>query len=127
MNAERFARWVFRVAGIYGVLVLLPQYFLEQKIGTDTPPAITHPEYFYGFVGVGLAFQILFLAISSNPVRLRPAIPAAVLEKVLFAIAVAALYAQHRIAVMTVCFACLDLAFAGLFILAYLRLPDSNT
>jgi hypothetical protein len=51
----RFARVVFLVAGIYGILVLLPQYFLEERIGIDSPPPITHPEHFYGFVGVALA------------------------------------------------------------------------
>src|SRR5262245_63460257 len=48
----KFARIVFLVAGIYGLLVVAPQYFLEAKIGRDTPPPITHPEFFYGFVGV---------------------------------------------------------------------------
>jgi hypothetical protein len=28
-----FSRWVFRLAGIYGLIVLVPQYFLEQKLG----------------------------------------------------------------------------------------------
>jgi hypothetical protein len=44
----KFARLVFLVAGIYGLIVLVPQFFLERKIGTDTPPPITHAEYFYG-------------------------------------------------------------------------------
>jgi hypothetical protein len=127
MNSERFTRWVFKGAGIYGILVLLPQYFIERRIGIDTPPAITHPEYFYGFVGVGLAFQVLFLAISADPVRLRPAIPAGILEKLTFAIAVGILYAQHRIYILTVFFACLDLALAGLFWVAYLRLGANST
>jgi hypothetical protein len=46
-----FARWTFRLAAIYGLIVLLPFYGLEQRIGHDTPPPITHPEYFYGFIG----------------------------------------------------------------------------
>ena len=52
----KFARRVFLIAGIYGVVVLLPQYFLEQRHAVDRPPAITHAEYYYGFVGVALAF-----------------------------------------------------------------------
>ena len=66
-----FARRVFQVAGIYGLIVMLPQYFLEQRIGRDAPPAITHPEYFYGFIGVVVAWQLCFLAIARDPVRLR--------------------------------------------------------
>jgi len=63
----RFAKIVFLVAGIYGLLILTPMYFLENKIGRDTPPAITHPEYFYGFVGVALAWQVLFLVSRAIP------------------------------------------------------------
>lgn len=76
-----FAKWTFRVAGMYGLLVLLPNYFLERQIGENEPPAITHPEYFYGFVGVGVAWQVAFLAISRDPARYRPQMPAAILEK----------------------------------------------
>lgn len=36
----------FFVAGIYGLLILSPIYFMENTIGRETPPAITHPEYF---------------------------------------------------------------------------------
>ena len=56
----KFARIVFLVAGIYGLLVVAPQYFLEARIGRDTPPAITHPEFFYGFVGVE-SFSSVFI------------------------------------------------------------------
>ena len=55
---DRFARWVFLVAGVYGVLVVLPQYSLEARIARDFPPPITHPEYFYGFIGVALAWRV---------------------------------------------------------------------
>jgi len=38
----KFTQVVFLVAGIYGLVVLLPQYFPEEKIGHDLPP-ITQP------------------------------------------------------------------------------------
>ena len=44
----KFAKIVFLVAGIYGLIVLLPLYFLEERTGRDFPPPITHPEYYYG-------------------------------------------------------------------------------
>lgn len=47
---DTFARRVFLVAGIWGLLIMVPQYVLEDRIGRLTPPPITHPEYFYGFV-----------------------------------------------------------------------------
>ena len=78
---------VFLIAGIYGLLVLLPLYFMEARIGRDQPPAITHPEYFYGFLGVGVSWQVAFLVISRDPVRFRPLMVPAVLEKATFGLA----------------------------------------
>jgi hypothetical protein len=75
-----FARRVFWVSGVYGFLILGPQYFMEGKINVDNPPAITHAEYFYGFIGVGRAWQFLFLVIARDPVRYRLAILPAILE-----------------------------------------------
>jgi hypothetical protein len=116
-----FARRVFQVAGIYGLIVMLPQYFLEQRIGRDAPPAITHPEYFYGFIGVVVAWQLCFLAIARDPVRLRPIMPAAIVEKLVFAVPAAVLYAQGRLAATVLPFAAIDLVLGTLFYLSYRR------
>src|SRR6476620_5767464 len=114
----RFAKVVFLVAGIYGLIVLLPQYFLEDKNGRDFPPAITHPEYYYGFIGVGLAFQILFLLIARNPVPYRVAMIPAMSEKFSFGIASIILYLQNRLALMMLCAAAIDMILGLLFIAA---------
>jgi hypothetical protein len=53
----RFARLIFTAAGIYGIVVLTPLYFLEGWLGRNAPPPITHPEFYYAFVGVALAWQ----------------------------------------------------------------------
>jgi O-antigen/teichoic acid export membrane protein len=116
---NRFARRVFAVAGIYGLVVLLPQYFMERTISRDAPPAITHPEYFYGFIGLAVAWQLCFLAIARDPVRMRPAMLPAVAEKLSFALPAVVLYAQHRLAGVTLAFASIDLVLAVLFALAY--------
>jgi hypothetical protein len=60
----KFARIVYSVAGIYGVLVLFPLYFMEESTGREHPPAISHPEYYYGFIGVALAWQVVFLVVA---------------------------------------------------------------
>src|SRR5215475_4169582 len=96
----RFAKTVFLVAGIYGLIVLLPQYFLEAKTGHDYPPPITHPELYYGFIGVTVAWQVVFLVLSRDPERYRPLMIPAVLEKAVWVVAVAALYWQQRIALV---------------------------
>src|SRR6185312_11699284 len=94
----RFAKIVFLVAGVYGLIVLVPQFFLETKIGQDTPPPITHPEFFYAFVCVAVAWQVLFLVLSRDPVRYRPMMIPSILEKIGFPIAVVVLYLQGRVA-----------------------------
>jgi hypothetical protein len=117
-----FSRWLFRIAGIYGLIVLVPQYFLESKIGEQTPPAITHTEYFYGFVGVGIAWQIAFLIIAQDPIRFRPMIIPGVVEKFSFGISAIVLYFQQRLPPMLLGAAAIDLILGTLFLVAWRRL-----
>jgi hypothetical protein len=118
-----FAKWVFRLAGIYGLLVLAPQYFMEAKTGRDYPPEITHPGYYYGFIGVALAWQVAFLVISSDPARYRPMMIPGVLEKLSFGIAGVVLYASGRLAAPLFAGALADLLLAGLFTAAFVKTP----
>ena len=118
---DRFARRVYTIAGIYGLVVMLPQYFLEDRIGRDTPPPITHPEHFYGFIGVTVAWQIAFLVIGRDSQRLRALMPVTVLEKLAFAVPVAMLWAKGRVAGSVLPFAAIDLLLAALFLVSYLR------
>ena len=111
----KFAKRVFLIAGIYGVIVLTPLYFLEARIGRDDPPPITHPEYFYGFVGVVIAWQLAFLLVARDPARYRALMPVAVVEKLGFGLPALALYARHRIAGSTLGFGVIDLVLAALF------------
>jgi hypothetical protein len=119
----KFARNVFLLAGIYGILVLTPIYFLEERIGRETPPPITHPEYFYGFLGVALAFQVVFLVIASDPVRYRLVMLPSILEKVSYGVALIALMAQHRLPFSVFAVGCVDWIFAFLFIAALAKTP----
>ena len=120
------ARRVFFWAGAYGVVVLLPQYFLEERIGRDFPPAITHPEHFYGFVGAALAWQFAFFLIARDVVRHRIFMVPAALEKVLFAIAVFVLHFQGRVSAIAVGFAAFDLLLAGLFLWAFFAVGKAS-
>jgi hypothetical protein len=122
----RFAKWVFLLAGVSGVLMVVPPYFLERQTGEDYPPPVTHPEYYYGFLGVTLAWQVLFLVIASDPVRYRPAILPAMLEKASFAAAIPLLYAAGRVPGVWVGFAAMDATWLVLFVIAYLRTPEGG-
>jgi len=42
----KFAKAIFWIAGIWGMLVLLPLYFMPGVIARTDPPAITHLGYF---------------------------------------------------------------------------------
>jgi hypothetical protein len=110
-------------AGIYGVVALAPLYFLEERIGRDLPPAITHPEVFYGFVGVALAWQVLFFVLARDPARFRPIMLPAVLEKLSYAVAAIVLFALGRAGGPVLATGLIDLALAGLFVEAWRRTP----
>ena len=117
----RFARIVFLVAWIYGLIVLLPMYFMEERTGLDYPPPITHPEYYYGFIGVGVAWQLAFLVISRDPVRYRPLMIPSIVEKASFGIAVGLLYLQQRVSTFMLGAAMADSLLGVLFVLAFLK------
>jgi hypothetical protein len=111
----KFARLVFLIAGIYGLLLLAPVYFLESKI----IPAITHPEFYYGFIGIAIAWQLAFFVVSRDPVRFRPIMVAAIVEKTAYGLAVVILYLLNRLAALPAAIGAVDLLFAVLFAAAY--------
>ncbi len=116
----KFAKVVFWAAGIWGFLVLTPLYFMFDLIGRKDPPAITHPGFYYGFVGVALAWQIAFLVIARDPVRFRPMMLPSVVEKFSYGVAVVVLVMQGRMHGSDLMFAGTDLLLGVLFVAAYL-------
>jgi hypothetical protein len=122
----RFARIVFRFAGIYGLLLLLPMYLLEDKTGRDFPPPITHPEYYYGLVGLGVVFQVLFILLSVDPIRYRLMMIPSMLEKLVFVVPVIVLFWQHRVSSFILGAALIDLCLGVLFLVAYIKTPVVN-
>ena len=120
----KFAKIIFLVAGIYGLIALVPMYFLEPVIAAQSPPAITHPEFFYGFAGLGVAWQVLFLVIARDPVRFRLAMIPSVLEKVTFGASTITLYLANRTAREVMLMSCVDLLFAVLFVVSFIKTAD---
>jgi hypothetical protein len=117
----RFAKIVFWVAGIYGVLVITPLYFLFDRIGRENPPPITHPGFYYGFVGVALAWQLAFLVIATDPARYRLLMLPSIFEKVSAGGAIVVLVLQGRTASSDLVFAGLDLLLGLLFLTAFFK------
>lgn len=114
MSGGRFATVVFRVAAVYGCLVLLPQYFFPGNAGS-------RPEQFYGFIGVALAWQFVFFMVSRDVMRYRGLMLPSILEKLLFGIPVVMLFFQDRVDTMVLAAGCIDLLLALLFALAWWR------
>ena len=121
----RFAKIVFRVAGIWGLLVITPLYFMFDLIGRNDPPPITHPGFFYGFLEVALAWQVAFIFIATDPPRYRPLMIPCVLEKAGYGAAVVILVLQGRMHKPDLVFAGTDLLFGLLFVIAYFKTPVS--
>jgi vacuolar-type H+-ATPase subunit I/STV1 len=117
----KFARIVFWVAAIWGVLVLTPLYFIFDLIGEKDPPPITHPMFYYGFVGVGLAFQVAFMVIARDPVRLRPMMIPSVLEKFTAGTSFVVLYLEHRLRHGDLALGSVDLLLGVLFLTAFFK------
>ena len=117
----KFARYVFAAAGTIGILVLLPMYFLLERTGLDNPPPVSHPEFYYGFIGVALAFQLVFLTIASDPIKFRPLMLAGIVEKFGFVIPTFYLAWQGRVTGSIIGGAALDLLWGILFIASYLK------
>jgi hypothetical protein len=115
----RFAKRVFFVAGLYGVAVLLPQYFIESGIAFELPARIVRPEQFYGFIGVALSWQFAFLLIAHDVERYRPLMLVGLLEKLSFGLAVVVLYAANRVSAGVLAAGTVDLALGALFVLAF--------
>ena len=121
----RFAKIVFWVAGIWGLLVITPLYFMFDLVGRNDAPPIIHSGFFYGFAGVALAWQFAFVFIATDTARFRPLMIPCVLEKLGYGAAVLALVMQGQMHRAELLFAGNDLLLGLLFVIAYFKTPVS--
>jgi len=122
----RFAKTVFFIAGLWGLVVLTPLYFTFDIVGRLYPPPMTHPDFYYGFIGVAVVWQIGFLVIGRDPARFRPMMIPAVLEKFVYVISLSALYLQGRLAAGQFAVAGPDLVLGTLFIVSFFKVEHAR-
>ena len=121
----KFARTVFIGAGLWGVAVLVPLYFLVDITGKPWPAPLNYPHFFYGFISVALAWQLAFLIIGTNPERYRLLMIPAILEKLGHVATVATLHGRGAISMEDAMTAAPDLLLGILFVAAFLKTRSS--
>ena len=109
----KIAKWIFLVAGILGLLSTIPLAFSEGIMGAK------QPEFYYGFVFLNICWQILYLFLSSDPLRYRPMMIPAFLAKGSGAVALTWLFLLGRVSSQWVAIGALDGGFAILFLVAF--------
>ena len=117
----KLARTVFLIAGVWGITVLTPLYWLRDVTGRTYSVPNESPQFFYGFFAVALTWQLAFLAIAWNPARLRPFMILGVIEKISYVVTLAVLYEQARISVDDALAAVPDLLLGLLFVAAFVK------
>ena len=117
----RFAKIVFVLAGIWGLAVLPPFYWLVDITGRHYDVPTQYPQFFYGFMSITLAWQIAFLVIGSNPARFRPLMVPSMLEKFGYVVTLAVLYAQGRVSSTDAQAIVPDLVLGVLFVAAFVK------
>jgi hypothetical protein len=123
-----FARWLFRIAGVYGLLAIVPLYFAADKYMpvVGTPVLRSGFVFYYGFLGVAVAWQVTFLVIAHDPLRFRPLMLPAVIEKLGFFVPTTALFFLGHAREDLLAAGIIDGIFGVLFIVAWYRLPATS-
>ena len=117
----KFAKYVFIAAGVWGIAVLTPLFFLVDVTGRPYQVPTDYPHFYYGFVAVALAWQVAFLVIGSDPARYRLLMIPAFIEKAGYVITTTVLYSQGRIAGEEAGTAIPDSLLLVLFVVAFLK------
>jgi len=117
----KFARMVFVAAGVWGIVILTPLYFLFDAIGRFYSSPINYPQGYYGFLAITMAWQFAFLVIGSDPARYRLMMIPSIIEKFGYVLTMAVLYIQRRIGVTDALVNTPDLLLGVLFTIAFAK------
>jgi hypothetical protein len=112
------ARWLFRGAAVYGLIMLLPFFFAE-KAAAAPAALLDHPEFYYGFLGAASAWQLVYWTIGADPVRYRAFMPLGVIAKYGFWIPVTYLWLNGRTPTSTFILSNGDFLLGAAFLFAW--------
>ena len=122
----RLAKIVFIVAGVWGIVVLMPLFFLFDVTGRPYAPPTDYPQFFYGFLCVAMAWQVAFLVIGSDPGRFRLLMIPSMIEKFSYVATLIVLRGQARISNMDASAAVPDFLLGLLFIAAFVSTSTAD-
>jgi hypothetical protein len=119
----KFAKIVFTLAGVWGIVVLTPLFFLVDVSGRQYLAPASYPHFFYGFLSLAMAWQVAFLIIGRNPIKYRAFMIPSLIEKFGFIAIVAVLYGRGRIPLEDAMVAVPDAILGALFVVALIKTP----
>ena len=117
----KFARIVFLVAGVWGIAVLTPLYFLVDITGRHYAPPADYPQWYYGFLAITMAWQFAFLVIGSDPARFRPLMAVSIFEKFSYVLTLMTLYGQGQLSMADFSPFLPDMILGCFFIAAFVK------
>jgi hypothetical protein len=112
---------IFKGAGVYGIIVMLLLLVAPAKVLGE--PTVVHPEYYFGFVMVGMVWQIAFLVVGSDPIRYRPMMIVCMCEKFFYITLLAFLILTDRAPTRMIPAVVLDGLLGCAFVYAYRVTP----
>ena len=119
----RFATIVFRIAAIWGIPLLTILYFLFGIVPTGPVAVMTYPQTYFGFLTITMVWQIAFLVIASDPVRFRPMMIPAILEKLGWVAMLLVLVLIGRAGIPELTQSVPDAILGVLFVIAFVKTP----
>jgi len=122
----RFAKVVFVGGGIWGFAIVTPLYFLRHTVLQQHPSLATDPGFFYSFLAVTMAWQLAFLVIGFDPVRLRPLMIPAMVEKFGYVLTMGILWMGGQTPASEALLAVPDCALGVLFMVAFAKVRSSS-
>ena len=117
----KFAKIVFVAAGLWGLVLLTPLYFMFDAVGRQYSSPINYPQGFFGFLTITMAWQLAFLLIGSDPARYRLMMIPSMVEKFGYVLTMGVLYLQGRFGATDVLVISRDLAWGLLSAVAFAR------